>query len=67
MDKSNFQSHRDAALRLLQSHGSLSRKQAGFLGQITVDVELSPKQTKWLVELLTQMKFPPVQKGGRGL
>jgi hypothetical protein len=56
-----FNSHRAAALALLNSdHANLNRKSAGFLGQVTVDEELSVKQREWLVTLLQRNGLPPL-------
>ena len=49
---------RDAALTLLR-HAVLTRKEAGFLGHLTVDKEISWKQERALSDLLKRHGFPP--------
>jgi hypothetical protein len=56
-----FASHRAAALALLTSeHSDLNRKSAGFLGQVSVEEGLSPKQRQWLGQLLERNGLPPL-------
>lgn len=56
--------HRQAALALLVKCPALSRKEAGFLGNVCVARQLSDKQRDWLERLLAQYHLPPLHEGG---
>ena len=56
--------HRQAALALLFLQPELlSRKEAGFLGQVCIASEPSEKQRAWLVALLGRCQLPQLAKG----
>jgi hypothetical protein len=56
-----FQSHRDAALALLQKNEGLNWKAGGFCGQLCVsESPLSPAQRDWLGKLLSRAELPPL-------
>ena len=57
-----FHTHRSAALALLNDCPALSRKEAGFLGNVAVTTALTEKQSSWLVKLLGKHHLPPLQK-----
>jgi hypothetical protein len=60
MAQDPFRHHRDAALAMLGEYPALSRKQAGFLGQVCVAPELSARQREWLAKLLARARLPPL-------
>jgi hypothetical protein len=61
MTEQSFPDHRQAALALLSSNQSLSRKAGQFLGQLTVDSSpLSEAQADWLAKLLDRAELPPL-------
>lgn len=53
-----FDCHRAAALKLLSNQRDLSRKEAGFLGQVCIAYDLTEKQRAWVVHLLARNKLP---------
>lgn len=58
-DDDTFGTPREAALALLNSDMSLNRKTGTFLGQVCADdTPLSPKQRKWLDDLLRKAELP---------
>jgi hypothetical protein len=60
-----FQTHRDAALALLNASDRLTRKAGSFLGQCCVDpMPLSEAQHSWLSTLLERAGLPPLEGGG---
>ncbi|GEM71108.1 hypothetical protein SAQ01S_08740 [Sphingomonas aquatilis NBRC 16722] len=60
-----FLSPRAAALALLNSGGTFTRKAGSFLGQLVVDpTPLTDKQADWLGTLLNRAGFPPLADGG---
>jgi len=59
----SFHNPRDAALALLTSGTSLSRKAGSFLGQTVVDpTPLTPAQVDWLSGLLDRHGLPALAK-----
>jgi hypothetical protein len=55
-----FQSHREAALALLNHGGPLTRKAGSFLGQLIVDpTPMTAAQRSWLDTLLERAGLPP--------
>jgi len=61
-----FKSPRDAALAVLNSGCSVTRKAGSFLGQVVVDpAPLSEKQADWLDVLLERAGLPPLVGGAR--
>ena len=62
---SPFQTHRDAALALLNGGSRLTRKAGSFLGQCCVDpLPLTDAQADWLATLLERAGLPPLEGGG---
>ncbi len=60
-----FLSPRNAALALLNSEASLTRKSGSFLGQVVADPSpLTEAQRDWLVKLLDRAELPPLADGG---
>ena len=60
-----FENHRAAALALLNSTQSLSRKAGQFLGQLAVDpTPMSDAQASWTAKLLEREGLPPLAEGG---
>ncbi|MXO55567.1 hypothetical protein GRI36_01595 [Altererythrobacter gangjinensis] len=60
-----FDTHRDAALFLLNGGYLLTRKAGSFLGQLVVDQsELTEKQADWLDKLLAKRGLPSVTRRG---
>jgi hypothetical protein len=56
-----FGTPRAAALALLNSGGTFTRKAGSFLGQLVVDpTPLSDRQEDWLSTLLTRAGLPPL-------
>ncbi|SFR97559.1 hypothetical protein [Sphingomonas jatrophae] len=54
----------DAALALLNSDATLTRKAGSFLGQTAVDpAPLTAAQSKWLAGLLEHAGLPPLEGG----
>lgn len=67
MDNQIFKKHRDAALALLNKCATLSHKEAGFLGHVSVAPDLSVKQADWLTKLLAKHDLPPFEmESGNG-
>ncbi len=65
MTEPAFAKHRDAALALLNSGRSLTRKAGSFLGQLAVDTTpLTTAQVDWLGKLLERAGLPPLAEGG---
>jgi hypothetical protein len=63
-DSEPFQTHRDAALALLNLGERLTRKAGSFLGQCVVDpAPLSLAQMDWLATLLERAGLPPLEGG----
>lgn len=61
---SAFTTQRDAALALLTSDCSLTRKAGSFLGQCVVDATpLTTAQASWLSTLLDRAGLPPMEEG----
>ena len=61
MGTHTYPNHKEAALALLSSDQRISRKEAGFLGQIVFDPPpLSEKQAAWLAKLLERAELPQV-------
>lgn len=65
MDNLPFKHHRGAALALLNKCPTLSHKEAGFLGHVSVAPDLSVKQADWLTKLLAKHDLPFLEKGER--
>lgn len=62
-----FQSHRDAALALLNGDNRLTRKAGSFLGQCAVDANpLSDAQREWLDTLLERAGLPELGEAAHG-
>jgi hypothetical protein len=62
-----FQTHREAALALLNAGGRLTRKAGSFLGQCAVDpVPLTGLQQEWLDTLLERAGLPPLVQAAHG-
>jgi hypothetical protein len=60
-----FASPRPAALALLNSDATLTRKAGSFLGQLVADPSpLSEAQAEWLEKLLDRAGLPPLSDGG---
>lgn len=60
-----FDTHRDAALALLNSDVRLTRSAGSFLGQLVADpTPMSEKQIAWITTLLDRAGFPPLADGG---
>lgn len=56
-----FPTQRDAALALLNSGTTLTRKAGSFLGQCCCDpTPLTPAQSSWLATLLERAALPPL-------
>ena len=53
--------HRDAALALLMQREGISHRAAGFLGHVAVAEAITPRQRKWLAQLLEQNGFAPLE------
>jgi hypothetical protein len=64
MTEEAFTNHRAAGLALLSRYPDLPRKEAGFLGNVCVDLELTNPQRAWLVKLLKKYGLPPLAEGG---
>lgn len=58
-----FDTHRQAALSLLNSTDDLTHKQAGFLGHVCVAPVLSDRQRQGLAKLLERYGMPPLADG----
>lgn len=66
MTTETFQSHRDAALAVLNSGVGLSRQAGSFLGQLAVDpMPMSDKQANWLDKLLERAGLPHFDGGAQ--
>jgi len=63
MTEQPFPNHRSAALALLNDRTTLSHKEAGFLGHVTVALALSDKQADWLNKLQAKHGLLPFRKG----
>lgn len=64
--QSNFTTHRQAALALLNCGMDLTRKAGSFLGQCVADpVPLTERQVDWLAKLLERAELPPLESGGQ--
>ncbi len=60
-----FNTHRVAALALLNGPGPLTRKAGSFLGQCVADpTPLTGKQRDWIGTLLERASLPPLADGG---
>jgi len=60
---SPFDSHREAALALLNGSSRLTRKAGSFLGQLVVDpAPLSDAQFDWLESLLERASLPSLRE-----
>ncbi len=64
MNDRQFDTHRQAALALLNQCPELAHKAAGFLGHVAVAPALSDRQREWLATLLRRSGLPPLAKGG---
>lgn len=62
--RNGFSHHRPAALAVLSKRTDLTWKEARFLGQACITVELSDLQHAWLGDLLTKSDLPPLADGG---
>jgi len=59
-----FVSPRKAALALLNSESTLTRKAGSFLGQVVADPSpLTEAQCEWLKKLLERAGLPSIQNG----
>lgn len=64
MEQKPYLNHREAALALLNGSDRWSRKEGGFLGQLTVDASpLTDKQAQWLGAMLKRAALPPMSTG----
>jgi hypothetical protein len=64
MTELHFETHRQAALALLNSTAKLSRKAGQFLGQLAVDATpMSEAQASWLAKLLEKAGLPQMAEG----
>lgn len=59
-----FDTHRKAALALLNGCLDLTLKEAGFLGHCCVNDPLTAKQAHWLKVLLARHGLPPLAESG---
>jgi hypothetical protein len=60
-----FTDHRAAALALLNSGASMTRKAGQFLGQLAVDASpMSTAQREWLDKLLERNALPALTMNG---
>jgi hypothetical protein len=60
-----FETHRDAALSLINAGLPLKPREGQFLGGIAFDANpLSEKQSNWLVILLAKHGLPTLADGG---
>jgi len=60
-----FTHHRAAALALLNSGMTMTRKAGSFLGQLAVDATpVTDAQRDWLGKLLERASLPPLAQGG---
>ena len=60
-----FTYHRAAALALLNSGMTMTRKAGSFLGQLVADAApLTTAQRNWLGKLLDRASLPPLADGG---
>ena len=67
MTEHPFPNHRTAALALLTQCTTLSHKEAGFLGHVSVAPDLSVKQADWLTKLLAKHDLPSFEmENGNG-
>jgi|GEM_PF-660380 len=58
-----FESHREAALALLNGSSRLTRKAGSFLGQLAVDpTPMSDAQADWLATLLERASLPSLRE-----
>ena len=57
------ESHRKAALRLLNERPELSHKEAGFLGHVAVAPVISDKQRDWLRKILARNGLGALTEG----
>lgn len=62
--RSDFPTHRDAALALLNGVETLTPKEGQFLGGISFVPTLTDKQHRWLSILLDRHGLPPLSDGG---
>ena len=64
MSNRPFESHREAALALLNNTQLLSRKAGQFLGQLAVDpTPMSDAQASWMNKLLERAGLPSLAEG----
>lgn len=64
MNKQQFETHRQAALALLNQCPDLPLKTAGFLGNVSVSPALSERQRDWLAKLLERNGLPSLAREG---
>ncbi|MCA3635762.1 MAG: hypothetical protein INF18_08565 [Methylobacterium sp.] len=64
MNERQFDTHRQAALALLNQCPELAHKAAGFLGHVAVAPALSERQREWLATLLKRNGLPSLAREG---
>lgn len=65
MTEQPFTHHRAAALAVLNSSITLTRKAGSFLGQLVADATpMTAAQSDWLGKLLDRASLPPLANGG---
>lgn len=62
MNERPFETHRQAALALLNQCPNLAHKAAGFLGHVAVAPSMSERQREWLETLLKRNSLPPLAR-----